>query len=216
MFEAQPRTDTTPAPKLGTAKQSGFSLLEVIIAVAVFALVAAAGYAGLDALSRAAAFQREAAQRLEQLQLAIALLEQDLSQTTARPVGTQNGRTLAAFTGDQNQLTFTRSGWANPLNLPRSALKRVQWRFDGSQLQRFLWPVLDQVSLTPPELDSQLGDLRDLQFRYMESGGRWLDQWPPSSGVEVDANLELPRAVEISFYREPAYRVHRIVELARR
>lgn len=197
------------------AQQQGFSLLEVIIAVAVFALVAAAGYAGLDALSRAAAAQREAAQRLEQLQLLVALLEQDLNQTTARSVGSVNGRNLPAFSGDQHQFTLTRSGWANPLNLPRSALKRVQWRYDGHQLQRFLWPVLDQVSLTPPEPDSRLEELRDLQFRYMESGGRWLDEWPPPSGVEVEANLELPRAVEISFYREPAYRVRRVVELAR-
>lgn len=193
--------------------QRGFSLLEVIIAVAVFGLIAAAGYAGLDQLSKAAAAQREAATRLEQLHLTVALLEQDLVQLIARPVATTNGRLLDPFQGDHQQFTMTRAGWANPLQLPRSSLKRLEWRYDGQYLTRYLWTVLDRPEADIPVLDSRLEQVDDFQLRYLDSQGVWQEQWPPPHQINTEVNLILPRAVEFSFYRNRNYRVRRVVEI---
>jgi len=192
----------------------GFSLLEVVLAVAVFALIAAAGYAGLDQLSRAASAQREAAATLEQLHMSMALLEQDVSQTIARPVLDDDGRSLDPFIGERRQLQLTRSGWANPLNQDRSSLKRVEWRYDGDTLQRWLWPVLDRGASEPPELDSELSDVREVSWRYLDSLGQWHDQWPPANQPQESVYLSLPHAVEIVLQRGTDYRVRRLLEMS--
>ncbi|GAB4190256.1 MAG: type II secretion system minor pseudopilin GspJ [Wenzhouxiangellaceae bacterium] len=191
-------------------RQSGFSLLEIVLAVAVFGLIAAAGYAGLDQLSRSAGIQREAAAELEQLQLTMALLEQDLAQTINRPVTDANGRELAALIGDSTQFSLTRSGWSNPLALPRSELKRVMWRFDGQRWQRWLWPVLDRLPLTQPRLDQQLENVIELRCRYRDHSGGWHDQWPQDDTVSP-----LPAGIEIVLQRGPDNRLRRLLELPR-
>ncbi|MCG8465899.1 MAG: type II secretion system minor pseudopilin GspJ [Xanthomonadales bacterium] len=208
-----PRNRYRQPPLVLNTAQRGFSLLEVIIAVAVFGLVAAAGYAGLDQLSRAAAAQRDASARMEALQLSIALFEQDISQIIARPVTLTSGRTFDPVNGDHRQISFTRSGWANPLALPRSELKRVEWRFDGNRLQRWLWNVLDRSESEVPVLDSELENIADFRLRYLDSQGDWVEQWPPRNQAGEAVSLSIPQAIEISFYREPRYRVRRVVEI---
>lgn len=178
------------------------------MAVVVFALVAAAGYAGLDQLSRAASAQREAAEDLERWQMLVSLLEQDISQSTRRPVRDNNGQRESAVLGDNSALFLTRGGWANPLELPRSNLKRIEWRFNGQTLQRWLWPVLDRTASSSPGIDAELTDLQRARFRYRDSQGQWLDQWPPRGQEGL-----LPRAVEVNLERDTHFTVRRLIEV---
>ena len=106
-------------------RQRGFTLLEVLIAIAIFALLAMATYRMLDSVLQTDRGQRQQEQRLRELTRAMAAFERDLLQVRLRPVRDPLGDLLPALRGSSGrdtQLEFTRSGWRNPLGQPLRAL----------------------------------------------------------------------------------------------
>ncbi len=175
-------------------KSAGYTLVEVLIAVTVFAVLAASAYVALNGLARAAMEQRERGESLAALQLAVARFDADLRQVATRPVRLSDGGHEPALTGGRQNLTATRAGWANPAGLRRSQLQRFSWSLQQNSLVRLSWPVTDAAAATQPMADSVLNDVRIIEFRYRDGTGRWHDQWPPAQGG-VGA---LPVAVELS------------------
>ena len=99
-------------------RQRGFTLLEVLIAIAIFALLAMATYRMLDSVLQTDRGQRQQEQRLRELTRAMAAFERDLLQVRTRPIRDPLGDPLASLYGDSGKdtrLEFTRSGWRNPL-----------------------------------------------------------------------------------------------------
>lgn len=181
-------------------RQPGFTLLELLIALAVFTVVATAAYSGLNSvLTTRAVVEREAA-RLGELQLAWFLLERDLEQTAPRPIRDEFGQTRPALeSGSLSDalLIFTRAGWDNPLNRPRSTLQRLGYQLRDRQLLRFYWDALDRGDATLPRETVLLEAVREVRLRFLDSDGDWRGDWPPTT-VDDSANGRLPRAVEIT------------------
>lgn len=187
----------------------GYTLIEVLIAVTVFAVLAGSAYVALDGLSRAAMEHRERASAFGELQLALARLDGDLRQLISRPVRGPDGDREPALLGERAGLVATRAGWANPSGLSRSSLQRFAWQFHDGELVRTRWPVTDRVPTTRAQTESQLEGVRAFAFRYRDGQGRWRDQWPASAGA-VDA---LPDAIEVSLESERFGRLRRVVVL---
>ncbi|PKM15869.1 MAG: type II secretion system protein GspJ [Gammaproteobacteria bacterium HGW-Gammaproteobacteria-2] len=186
---------------------SGFSLLEVLVALAIFAVVAALAWGGLDTLARSRHALDGERERLSALQLTIAQLERDLRQAVARPVRDGIGAELPAVLGQERAIEVTRlapgGGWQTPL----PALERVGWRCSDGELQRLRWPVLDRVAGTLPESETRLRGVSDCQWRYFDRGVSPV--WPPRSTVAE----RLPRAVELRFNLEGVGALRRLIEL---
>ncbi|MDZ4813331.1 MAG: type II secretion system minor pseudopilin GspJ, partial [Pseudomonadota bacterium] len=98
----------------------GFTLIEVLVSVLIFALMSAAAYAAIDALlrSRQALYQR--AQSLQQLQTAMGRFERDLRQAMTEPVRDAYGETQPLLSGTSTSVELTRAGLANPLGQTRA------------------------------------------------------------------------------------------------
>lgn len=177
--------------------QSGMTLLEITVALALFALISAAAFGGLQSVLQARAAVAQEARELNEMQLAWQLIENDLSQVIARSVRNEFGLTQPAFALDTNQrlwLGLTRAGWDNPLDQPRSHLQRVQYRKDQDRLLRGYWFVLDGFDQQPRE--AQLfSNVSALRVRVLDHTGQWQTRWPPPGA----ADHVLPRAVEIAF-----------------
>ncbi len=189
-------------------RAAGFTLLEVVLAVGVFALVAAAGYGALQALATAAAASRDRGRELETKQMVLTVLAQDLGQAIARPVRRAGGSAEPALGGDTTHLALTRGGWDNPPGTMGSTLKRIEWGFDGTRLERRLWPVTDPAGRNAPQTDLALEDITTLRWRYLDRQRHWLDRWPPPDGTA------LPRAIEIVFENRRGDRFRRLIEVA--
>lgn len=188
--------------------ERGYTLVEVLVAVLVFAVLAASAYAALDGLSRAAEAHRDHSAELAELQLAVARLDADLRQLTARPVRDANGQPQAALVGQRATLTATRAGWGNPGQVRRSNLQRFSWQVGNGSLVRTHWPVTDVVDATRAQSEPVLA-IRDLVFRYRDHEHRWHDQWPVSGqSPEV-----LPAAVEVRFHSEHFGPIRRLLVL---
>lgn len=178
----------------------GFTLLEVLIAIAIFALLAMATYRMLDSVLQTDRGQREQEQRLRELTKAMAAFERDLLQVRLRPVRDPLGDPLAAMRGDSGKdtyLEFTRSGWRNPLGQPRATLQRVRWQLEGERWQRAYWAVLDQAQDSQPRVQQALDGVTRFELRFLDLEGRWLQSWPPANSRSDEALTQLPTAVEL-------------------
>lgn len=188
----------------------GFTLLELLVAIALFSVLAALVWGSLDGLSRNSMQLDQAAQRLAQVQRGLDLLVRDLRQALPRPVRDGNGRALPALAGERSQLELTRGGHGNALALPRSTLERAAWRSRERRLERLHWPVLDRVAAIQPRVDVLLDGVDSLDLRYHDANGGMHDAWPPPRSG--DAAL-LPRAVELRLHLADLGELVRLVEL---
>ncbi|CAG0910084.1 unnamed protein product [Cyprideis torosa] len=167
--------------------------------VAVFAVLSAMAYGGLNSVLTASQRTREASQSMQELQLAMSLLQQDFSQITNRSIRDEFGDLQPAVkSGSEYEqiISFTRTGWRNPAAAVRSTMQRVAYRLDEKTLVREHWQQLDRAPNAEVISLPLLEDVETFRFRYLSESNEWQDQWPPI-GVEVEA-AQLPRAVEFT------------------
>lgn len=171
---------------------AGFTLLEVLVAVAIFALVGIASHRLLSSAVRVDAQTRQQEQQLRQLLRAMSSLERDVEQAMERPVLDHTGVSEPAFwsSADGQGLQWTRGGWNNPQGTARAQLQRVRWHYDGKALLRQYWPVLDRADDTPPQTQVVLEELRAVHWRFLDPQGIWRTQWQGEGPA-------LPRALEL-------------------
>ncbi|MGB5443566.1 MAG: type II secretion system minor pseudopilin GspJ [Gammaproteobacteria bacterium] len=192
-----------PATRSGVR---GFTLLEMLVALAIFSLLAVMSYGGLAAVLEQQ-FRTEAeAERLAALQKAYLVMQRDIEQVVARPVRDGFGDEQPALAGDQ-ALEFTRGGWSNPLGRPRSALQRVAYAWEERQLRRYVWQVLDRAQDSQPVEQLLLDNIEYLQIRYLLAEDDWKEQWPAQledtgTNEAAAAPAVLPAAVEVTIEHE--------------
>ena len=184
------------------ANQRGFTLMELLLALAIFGLMSAMAYSGLSATLNAQASIEAASARTQSLQSAIFRIQTDLEQTVGRSIRDEFGDSQPALLGSaENGITFTHDGWRNPLQEPRSSLQRVGYRLDDEgKLLRLHWRVLDRAQDSAPIEITLVENITSMEWRYLNATQEWIDRWPPPNlnalGEETD-NVNLPRAVEL-------------------
>lgn len=181
-------------------RSAGFTLLELLIAVAIFALLGLATYRMFDSVMQVDRGQRVQEQRLRELTRAMAAFERDVLQVLPRPVRDQLGDPIPALQGDSGSTTrleLTRNGWRNPLGQPRSTLQRVRWQLQGDEWQRAYWTVLDQAQDSQPQVQRALRGVTRFELRFLDDEDRWLQTWPPANSDREAALIQLPKAVEL-------------------
>lgn len=193
-------------------RSAGFTLIEVLVAVAIFALISAMAYGALNQVLRVR--DRVDAERefWKSLSLTWLLIEDDLRQARARPVRDEYGNIQPAFVGQPTDtralgspsVMLTRGGVLITADMVRSDLQRVAWRLEEDHgLRRLTWPMLDRapVSTEPAAPTPLLTGVNEFKLRFLNSDGRWLEVWPPleqTAGNAAVAALALPRGVEVT------------------
>lgn len=162
----------------------GFTLLELLIAVVIFGLIAAMAYSGLNNVLLARSQTEARTQELYKLQMALTVIERDIEQIVDRPVRDEYGENQAAFVANEYGdylLQFTRTGWMNPLNLPRSNLQRIAYSVKDEKLIRSIWYVLDRAQDSERYDIMLLDGVKNLEIRYLDEKKEWQRSWPPLS-----------------------------------
>ena len=163
-------------------RRAGFSLIELLVALAVFSVMSALAYGGLNSIARTRGELAAREDAFRDLMRAVGTLERDLRESVARPVRGNFGVDLPAFVGGANTMEFTRLGFANPQAEPRSNLERVLYELDAGTLKRGRYDVLDRAPTTAPSLADSKVKVEEFRLRYLSDDNRWFDAWPPPRG----------------------------------
>jgi general secretion pathway protein J len=168
-------------------------LLEILIALAIFAIMSMMAYAGLGAILDARAATEPRAEQMAQLQSTLYLLNEDLSQFINRPIRDEFGSTEPAFTAGRGSelVTFTRSVPNWTANAAANSLQRVSYRFEKGALFRQVWTVPDRTQLTQYRRRKLL-NAEQVSIRYYSAESQ---NWLPFNG----SGGGIPSAIEISF-----------------
>jgi general secretion pathway protein J len=184
------------------SSSKGFTLLELLVALAIFGLLAAMSYGGLQAVLNQQWHTEQAADQLAELQKMYLLMQRDIEQVVPRLVRNEFGDAQQPLVGDDS-LRLTRGGWRNPAGRLRSTLQRVGYAYEEQQLVRYAWSVLDRAQDSEPLKQPLIEDVEQMQLRYLDGNDAWKEQWPDTSGVVSTAAdpsefPELPKAVEVT------------------
>jgi general secretion pathway protein J len=199
----------------------GFTLLELLVAMFITAVVFALGYGAINQAIGNREVIEHSQNRLLAVQGTIRTFVQDFTQLAPRPVREPLGEgyqpAIQADTRSTVLVTFTRSGWANPAGVQRSALQRVRYVLDGKQLRREYWTVLDATLDPKPRSRVLLDGVKSIKLRYMDDGRNWREQWPPTTLTSTPTARDLrwrPIAIEVTLELEDWGRLTRLIEVA--
>jgi general secretion pathway protein J len=197
----------------------GFTLLELLVAIFVAAVMFAIGYAGLTQVARNRADVLVAQRDLGELQRAVRILASDLGQVDPRPVRDELGRAvspaLMAEPGTPSPLGFTRAGRVAGATPGRSSLQRIEYLIENGALVRLSWQVLDRAQGSRASRRVLLRGVRGLSFRFLDGAGQWSTDWPTAAqGTGSPAALRLrPRAIELVLDTEAYGPIRRVIEI---
>ena len=181
----------------------GFTLLEMLIAIAIFALISTACYQLFKTVTQTREITRDIWSSTGEIQRGFLILHKDIYQTVSRPVRDELGDFSDAMESDAGRdITFTRSGWKNMNNAPRSELQRVHYFLDDGFLIREWWYMLDLAPDAHSNQQVVLQGVNDLQFRFRDAENQWHEQWPPDSEKESEQRVLLPEVIEVSLDHE--------------
>jgi general secretion pathway protein J len=199
--------------------QQGLTLLEVLIALSIFALIGVASFQVLSSVIDSQQIGDSHSLQLARFQKAMLLIDGDLQQLVARNIRTdidQEAQYLL-IKSSHYALELTRGGRANPLQLSRSSMQRVaydlgphpesadsnseHYRSQQQYLRRHYWQDLDHTSDSTPRVQVLLADVEDLAIALITDKGRYI-QWPldnADNDATDDHSNEQPIAIEFSF-----------------
>jgi general secretion pathway protein J len=196
----------------------GFTLIEVLVAMAIFGVMTILAYMSLAQTFQSADILNARMDRLQSIQRTIRYLSNDLASASPRPVRSDVGDTYmpAVMVSAANDfaLAVTHGGWPNPAGLPRSTQQRSVYLLEDGKLFRVYYNVLDSTYASNAISTEILDGVESLEFRLIQDNNEATNQWPPDGAQGRGADRMRPRAVEIILTLENEGEIRRIVEVA--
>lgn len=183
----------------------GFTLVEVLVAIAIFAVLSATGWIVFDQLIKNRERNSQHAEQLTQLQYVYAQMLRDFNQIV--PIsGQESGQAYPAFYLENQGLKFNKTGVSDPLQQGLDTLEYVEYRYDADKqaLMRYKQPYIYRKQSQNLQGDVVLAPISELQFVGLNGDGQ---QNSTQNLSEAAALVQLPRGVEVRFkYQERDYR----------
>jgi len=197
--------------------QSGFTLIEVLVAMAIFGVLSTLAYMTLGQTLSNSDILNERMNRLQSVQRTMSYLSTELIQVAPRSIRGDLGGSKPALISDfgaEFALEMTHNGWPNSAGVPRSTQQRSAYRIEDDELIRYHWNVLDRTVNNLPVATVMLDNIESLTFRFLRQNGEWVEQWPPTGSQSTSATNLLPRAVTIVLVLPDEGELTRVVEVS--
>jgi general secretion pathway protein J len=162
-------------------KTSGFTLLEVIIAIAIFSMISLSSFTIFNTVIKSDESSKTRTDRINELQRGFLLIERDLLQIARRTVRLNGEAPIDnflhtdsdSFSSNENTLAFVRHGWTNPgLMLPRSSMQSVAYQLNEETFERLHFNFVDAVQGQEPKVRKLITGVEALKFEFFY-GKEW-------------------------------------------
>jgi general secretion pathway protein J len=178
-------TSSMQPPRLLMQTTKGFTLLEVLIAIAIFSLISLSSFTIFDSVLKGDQTSKQRSERQNELQRAFLIIERDITQIARRTIRI-NGEAPQdrfiqseddTFSTEEQAIAFVRHGWTNPgLLLPRSDIQAVAYRLVDDTLQRLHYNFVDPIVGKEPKVRPLISNVTELAFEYY-NGKDWQQTW---------------------------------------
>lgn len=173
-------------------KQIGFTLIELMVAILIFAVISIISYRTLASLVTTKQIVTTTQDKWNGIGNAISWLTTACSRAIPLVVRDENGVIIPAVIGKDNisgkfdaQLELTLSGYIRDPIYGSAAPKRLGFRYINNQLFLVTWPALNRVITTQPQVDLLMDQVASFKQAFLYPDKQWRDEWPPR-GVSVD------------------------------
>jgi general secretion pathway protein J len=162
-----------------SGKNRGFTLIEILIALMIFAIMGVLAATSLRAMIHSHEVLKKADKKTAELMMTMTLLRRDISQAIDRSVINTDGQLMPSFVTMGDTLAFTRGGLANPFNQQQqSDMQRIGYTLKAGNLVRVTWDVLDAAPTSVPVEAVLLHGVTSLQWQMIASDGKKSLVWP--------------------------------------
>lgn len=180
----------------------GFTLIEIIVVVLVFSVMAAMAYGGLNSVLKIRRGVEDSMQRTAELQRAYTRLRQDFQNARDRPARNQYGQVDSPFMARRDEpVMLIRGGLRNPFGGSRPSFERVRYRVKDKALLRASWTAVDLPDKAEPTELTLLKGVEEVRWRFMDAGHEWQGEWPANalaSSSETATPEPPPIAIELT------------------
>lgn len=196
------------------SKNQGFTLLELLVALVIFAVISALAYRSLTALIQTRARIQEQTTRWRETMLFFNRLNVDLRRNVNRPVANEASMQPAwlakRFLANKEDVQLQVSRLGSPeQNGNFMDTQRIGYRYRAGNVELLLWPALDVESYQKPKVYILLSGVKSLSFRYMQhKTHQWVSDWPTSIKEDV-----IPKAVQVDLVLDTGEQLNRIYHL---
>lgn len=170
----------------------GFTLLEILIALFIFAILSLILTSVLRRVIDTHAHTEQVANAMRETEWALLRLSRDVESTVNRPILDTSGKPAATFIGTAKRVEFTHGGF---ISEAKSSLERTAYEFKDGSLFRYTWEVLDEAPSTTFHEQALLTNLMDINFEYLDADKHFQTTWP----VESQTLDTLPSAIRVNF-----------------
>lgn len=174
----------------------GFTLFEMVIAVAIFMIMGAIAYPGLTHMAKTGQIIGESNQRISELQFAVTYLSRDWIQISPRKIRNRYGDEESNLLIENDSITFTRGGRSNLTGQLRSELQRVRYRVVDRALVREHWISLDQAIEEEPFGSVLMRGVESFQVNLIDSSEKEIETWPEIQAVGTGSPIALEFSIE--------------------
>lgn len=180
-------------------KPKGFTLVELMVAIAIFAVLSALGWKVFDYIVKTKDQNVIHEQRLGQLQQTYQQILRDTVQTLPLTANI-NGDIQPALVLQNGRFNFSKTGVTDPLEEGISPDERIeyQYRADEQKLYRLKYRNLNQAGQDQPESSVLLSEVE--QFQIIVLNPNELTQWPDASADlnQLEHKQRLPKGIKIN------------------
>lgn len=196
------------------SRDRGFTLVELLVALAIFALMAAFAYRGLDTMLASREALAAESRKWRDVAVFVGRVERDVDAVLARAAASPGGTLLPAISasidgGTTQGLALTRSG-SSLQEGTLAAPRRIAYAMVEGRVERLAWEAVDAAPRAEPMRTPVLGNVRALAFRFLDDRGEWRTAWMPTVAAQ------LPAAVEMTLELASGERITRLMEVSAR
>jgi len=195
-------------------KAKGFTLMELLIAISILAILMSMSYSGLNSVLISHERISEQQDKFKKFNYTFIQLRTELQHIVARPVADVYGTKLAALSltyGNGVELSFTRAGRPNPSGMRRSSLQRIEYFMDDDTLKKRVWRAPDNSDIRNSKELTLLPNITELIIEVLADNRRWYKSWPPqNSPIDI-----LPKAIKFTVKEKDKGEFMQIIEFPR-